>query len=85
MIGKVLAANGKGYYDDWIKCIVDTTDRGANIINLSLAVSSISNLLLNFELKQYQGPRASTGLEQAINYATEKGDFHSTRRVYEYL
>jgi hypothetical protein len=56
MIGKVLAANGIGYYDDWIKCIVDTTDRGTNIINLSLG-----------------GTASSTGLEQAVNYATQKG------------
>jgi hypothetical protein len=36
MIGKVLNNENKGFYDDFIQCMMQTTDRGANIINLSL-------------------------------------------------
>jgi hypothetical protein len=39
MIGKVLNNENKGFYDDFIQCMMQTTDRGANIINLSLGVS----------------------------------------------
>ncbi len=43
MIGKVLNNTGSGFYDDWIKCITTTTDRGADIINLSLGVRRLVN------------------------------------------
>ncbi len=43
MIGKVLNSVGTGFYDDWMKCIVDTTNAGANIINLSVGVSPNSS------------------------------------------
>lgn len=41
MIGKVFTSTGTGTYDDFMMCIIDAYNAGANIINLSLGVSSI--------------------------------------------
>lgn len=42
IIGKVLDSKGLGHYDAFMKCIIDATNNGANIINLSLGVSTKS-------------------------------------------
>jgi hypothetical protein len=74
MIGKVLDASGNGYYDDFIKCMTDAVDKGANIVNLSLGVRSKNRKTGTFrDLTSKQGTSAYNPLEQALSYAAAHG------------
>jgi len=47
MIGKVLDFDSFGYYDDFVACMLDAANYGADIVSLSLGVSTTTNPRLN--------------------------------------